>query len=234
MTVTEQAAARASRRRLGPDLPVRFLGELGWPGHAVAGITMLLGMAALLNTAFIFFGRARGLCVPIVVLLVLSLAALTDLLEGKIWNRLVLQAFGAVSFLLLPAWLGSPEVLARWIGPVDLASSVAGLAAAGSIASLLYLLGALGGGDVKLLGFLGFALGLSGCALAVGHAAVCGVVIGLANAATGGRLFRAAQHALLRMLAAPGACVSGAEGFPFGRWQVPLAFALLVGFVTSR
>ncbi len=96
-----------------------------------------------------------SLLTPILALALVAVASLSDIRTGRIPNALTYPAILAGPLLALLPWAG-PDVM----------SSLAGLAVAFLPALVLWALGALGGGDVKLLaavgGLLGYPLILEG------------------------------------------------------------------------
>ncbi|HLU67870.1 MAG TPA: A24 family peptidase [Kofleriaceae bacterium] len=86
----------------------------------------------------------------IAILIVTAIAATTDLRTGLIPN-----------WLTLPALVAAPAAHALFAGPGALEASLVGIALCGLPPYLLFRVGALGGGDVKLLAAIGGIAGAS-------------------------------------------------------------------------
>jgi prepilin peptidase CpaA len=118
--------------------------------------------------------RVLSLC-PLLGLLIY--AAAQDLRTRKIrnWLTLCLVVTGIVHNLVSPAAIG-------------LSSSLLGLLAGFGLPLALFIIGALGGGDVKLLAGVGAWLGAANVVWVFLAAAVVGMVIVLVQCAATGRL----------------------------------------------
>ncbi|WP_442508571.1 prepilin peptidase [Novipirellula sp. SH528] len=86
----------------------------------------------------------------------LARASITDLQTGRIPNRLLLWAFALVmpSLILMHSADGVPSTLVA-----NLTESTVGGIALFFVTFLIWLLGGFGGGDVKLLTFIGMVVG---------------------------------------------------------------------------
>lgn len=96
---------------------------------------------------------------------VLAVSVVTDLKERRIYNKLLFPAL-ALAFILQTAAHG-------WNG---LLSALAGFAVGLSILMIPYLMGGMGAGDVKLLGFVGACKGM-------GFVLAASIYMGLAGGA---------------------------------------------------
>jgi prepilin peptidase CpaA len=121
------------------------------------------------------------MCMPMLALL--AWAALIDLRDRRIPNWLTVS--------LALAGLAQSFTWAHTVTP---GAAALGFATGFGITFILFGLGALGGGDVKLLAGLGAWLGPKPTLLVFGAAAVIGMVIVLAQAARRGRLKRLFQN----------------------------------------
>jgi prepilin peptidase CpaA len=121
------------------------------------------------------------MCMPMLALL--AWAALIDLRDRRIPNWLTVS--------LALAGLAQSFTWAHTVTP---GTAALGFATGFGITFILFGLGALGGGDVKLLAGLGAWLGPKPTLLVFGAAAVIGMVIVLAQAARRGRLTRLFQN----------------------------------------
>jgi prepilin peptidase CpaA len=121
------------------------------------------------------------MCVPMVALL--TWAAAVDLRVRRIPNWLTVA-------LMLSGFAQS----FTWAHTVTPGQSALGFLTGFAITFVLFALGALGGGDVKLLAGLGAWLGPTQTVLVFAIAALIGMVIVLAQAARRGRLKRLFQN----------------------------------------
>jgi prepilin peptidase CpaA len=121
------------------------------------------------------------MCVPMVALL--AWAALIDLRDRRIPNWLTVSL----------ALAGLAQSFS-WAHTVPPATAALGFVTGFGITFILFALGALGGGDVKLLAGLGAWLGPTHTLLVFAAAAIIGMVIVLAQAARRGRLKRLFQN----------------------------------------
>lgn len=108
---------------------------------------------------------------------VLLVAMATDLWEHKIFNWLTFPAM--LVGLLLAAWMGG------WAG---LGSAFVGLFAGSAVFLLGFLLGAMGGGDVKLMAAVGVWLGWPAALAAVIYVTFAGGLVAILVALAHGQL----------------------------------------------
>jgi prepilin peptidase CpaA len=128
---------------------------------------------------------------PAVSLLVLALAcAITDLWKGRIYNAITYPAI-ALGFVLGVALHGWPGL---W-------SALTGFAVGFFPGFVLFALGGMGGGDVKLLGAVGALAGAVAATETLILAFLFGGVIALAKLAWHGRLFRTLGRTLRTLVA---------------------------------
>lgn len=151
-------------------------------------------------------------------LTLVALASLWDVRTGRIPNTLT-----------YPAILGGPLLaLLPWAGP-DVTSSLAGLAVALAPALVLWTLGALGGGDVKLLaavgGLLGYPLILEG----LFHSLVAATGMGLTLILWRGEAWDFAQRLWLALMA----MVVPKAPWPAWNTELRIPFAVAVALGTA-
>jgi prepilin peptidase CpaA len=167
------------------------------------------------------------MCVPMLGLL--TLAAAIDLRSRRIPNWL--------TFSLILAGFGQSFTWARTVAPAD---AMLGFLAGFGLTFVLFAIGALGGGDVKLMAALGCWMGPAPTLFIFAVAAIIGMMIVLAQAAAQGRLtklFRnSAVIALSLAQAGDGGAVEQAaetgkvcsgEGKPLP-YAVPVFFAVVI------
>jgi prepilin peptidase CpaA len=127
----------------------------------------------------VFFSAAVG-PVPALLLIVLAvICAITDLWKGRIYNAITLPAIG-IGFAVQIALNGGPGL---W-------SALGGFAVGFFPAFLLFALGGMGGGDVKLMGAIGALAGAVAATETLILAFLIGAFLALAKLAWHGRLFR--------------------------------------------
>jgi prepilin peptidase CpaA len=122
-------------------------------------------------------------CVPLLVLLLL--AAATDLRNRKIPNWLTL--------LLILGGIAQSFFASHLAGP---GSAVIGVLAGAAIPFLLFAMGALGAGDVKLMAGVGAWLGPVAALMVFIIAAIVGMIIVIVQAVVEGRLQLLTQNSL--------------------------------------
>jgi prepilin peptidase CpaA len=112
-----------------------------------------------------------------VVLVAVAVAVVTDLWAFKIYNALTLPlvAFGIAYHGIIA-------------GPAGLADSAAGTAAGFGVFFLVFLLGGMGGGDVKLMAGVGAWLGVSVTLVVAALASLAAGVYALVVVCTGGQV----------------------------------------------
>jgi prepilin peptidase CpaA len=154
-----------------------------------------------------FFSAAVG-PVPALVLLAVAVAcAVTDLWKGRIYNAVTYPTMIA-GLVLQVALHGLPGL---WI-------ALGGFAVGFFPAFLLFALGAMGGGDVKLLGAIGVLAGAVPTTETLILAFVFGALFALGKLAWHGALFRSLGR-ILRMMA--GWIVPGIARVPLERPDEP-------------
>lgn len=144
---------------------------------------------------------------------IVAVAMATDLHEHKIFNWLTFPA--------ILAGLGLALAMGGWAG---LGSAIVGLFAGSAVFLLGFLLGAMGGGDVKLMAAVGAWLGWPGALAAVLYVTVAGGLVALLVATYHGKLWAMLHNVYWAMagLVVPGGRpqVSVAESatppFPYG------------------
>ena len=135
-----------------------------------------------------FFSATVG-PVPAMMLVVLAVVcAVTDLWKGKIYNKVTYSAI--LAGFAVHLWLGGVHGL--W-------SSLGGFAVGYFPAFLLFMLGGLGGGDVKLLGAIGAIAGAIAATETLILAFLFGAVFALCKLAWHGRLFASFGRVLRTM-----------------------------------
>jgi len=152
-------------------------------------------------------------------------AATTELSRGRIYNWLTYPAI--LAGLALGAARGAAGG-AAWDGFV---SSAVGFAFGFGVLFLAYVLGGMGGGDVKLMGAVGAFLGWPGALYATFYSFLVAAAIGLVMMVWRGQT-RAVLRRLgvgLRLLAVPG--VRAEEAVPPGSLQVPFGLAACIGSI---
>jgi len=162
----------------------------------------------------------------VILVAVLIVAAVTDLRSGRIYNKLVYPAIivGLVLGLLDGGWPG------LW-------DHALGAGVAFGILFVCYILGGMGGGDVKLMTAVGALGGFARpgqgnfvlCALF--YAFAVGAILGILAALWRRALGTAAARTWwgVRMLAVPGTSLD--EAVPEATVRVPFGFATAVGTV---
>jgi len=157
---------------------------------------------------------------------VLVAASVTELKVGKIYNWLTYPAI--LAGLAFGAVRGAVEAGSAWDGFVNHAL---GFALAFGVLFLAYLLGGMGGGDVKLMGAVGAFLGWPAALYATFYSFLVGAAMGLVLMVWRGQT-RAVVRRLgvaIRLLPVPG--VRPDEAIPPGSLQVPFGLAACIGSV---
>jgi prepilin peptidase CpaA len=158
----------------------------------------------------------------VVLVAVLCAAAWWDIRDRRVPNRLTLA--GLVAALVLRAPLGVDAVL----------SGAAGFGVALAVALVFYALGAVGGGDAKLLAMVGAFLGLAPLPGALAYIVLLGAAMAIVAMARRGLLFLLVFNTLdlfksKRLLARSGGVRSletpGAQTIPYA---VPIAAGTLM------
>jgi prepilin peptidase CpaA len=120
------------------------------------------------------------------LLLMLTLACVTDLRERRIPN--------ALTFLLIGSGLLNSFIWALPVGPTDAAF---GLLLALGLMFVPFALGAMGGGDVKLMAGVGAWVGPEGALEVFVLAALTAAGIALAQALSSGRLLKLLRNTMV-------------------------------------
>lgn len=153
--------------------------------------------------------------------LMLAACVATDVRDQRIPNALV--AGGAVAGILL-------SLLPQGVG---IANSAIGLAAGFALLLPLYLLRAMGAGDVKLMAAVGAFVGWPGIAPVVLYTFLAGGVLSIAGAIAarnlGGVLSNIRTGAYLALGRVAAGRLPTAAEFPLSRQRMPYALAIAAG-----
>lgn len=157
---------------------------------------------------------------------VLIAASVTELRRGKIYNGLTYPAI--LAGLAFGAVRGAVEAGSAWDGFVNHAL---GFALAFGVLFLAYLLGGMGGGDVKLMGAVGAFLGWPAALYATFYSFLVGAALGLVLMVWRGQTRSVVRRlgVAIRLLPVPG--VRPDEAIPPGSLQVPFGLAACIGSV---
>lgn len=157
---------------------------------------------------------------------VLVAASVTELRRGKIYNWLTYPAI--LAGLAFGAVRGAVEAGSAWDGFVNHAL---GFALAFGVLFLAYLLGGMGGGDVKLMGAVGAFLGWPAALYATFYSFLVGAALGLVLMVWRGQTRSVVRRlgVAVRLLPVPG--VRPEEAIPPGSLQVPFGLAACIGSV---
>jgi prepilin peptidase CpaA len=123
-----------------------------------------------------------------VTLLVTLTAATTDLLKGRVYNKLTYSA--AFTGLVMSAWLKGPSLMESFLG----------LAGGFLLFFVLYKLSGLGAGDVKLMAAIGALKGLPFVMYSAFYILCIGVAVGLLLLAWRGRLASSLRWVLMTLV----------------------------------
>ena len=163
----------------------------------------------------------------IVLAVVLIVAAICDLRQGKVFNWLTYPA------IVVGLALGAAEGAAAGQMRETLVNHVLGLGFAFGVLFLAYLMGGMGGGDVKLMAAVGAFLGWHDWATvhAVFYSFLVAAAVGLIMMIWRGqtRLVLRRLWLAIRILPVPGATLDEAVGG--GAFRVPFGFAVCVATV---
>ena len=154
---------------------------------------------------------------------VVVVAAVSDLKKGKVYNWLTYPAIAAgLAFGALEGWAQGHA----WDG---LANHLAGFGLAFGVLFVAYILGGMGGGDVKLMAAVGAFVGWPGAVDAVFYSFLVAVVVGLAIVVWRGQTWTLVRRlaVAVRLLPVPG--VKTDEAIPETTAGVPFGFAVCVG-----
>ena len=157
---------------------------------------------------------------------VLVAASVTELRRGKIYNWLTYPAI--LAGLAFGTVRGAVEAGSAWDGFV---SHAAGFGLGFGVLFLAYLLGGMGGGDVKLMGAVGAFLGWPAALYATFYSFLVGAALGLVLMVWRGQTRSVVRRlgVAIRLLPVPG--VRPDEAIPPGSVQVPFGLAACIGSV---
>ena len=170
----------------------------------------------------VYFDAAREL----ILLILLVTAAFTDLAYGKVYNWATLPAI--VLGLLLGYVLGGVNQGRSTPDQFSLVQSLLGIALAGGIFGVFFLLGAFGAGDLKLAVAVGALKGWSFALAAIAYAALVGGAVALAVLVWKGQLRRGLKDSLTAVVR-PGKRAKGLDPDSPARLTVPYGFAISAG-----
>lgn len=154
---------------------------------------------------------------------VLILAAVSDLRRGKVYNWITYPAVLAGLVLAVAQGMATGDV--RDV----MAARVAGLGVGFGVLFMAYLLGGMGGGDVKLMAAVGALVGWPGILHALVYSFLVAAAIGLIRMVWRGqtRVVLRRLWLALRILPLPGAGLAAAV--PTETFRVPFGFAVCIG-----
>jgi prepilin peptidase CpaA len=159
----------------------------------------------------------------IVLVLVLIVAAVTDLRRGNVYNWLTYPA------ILLGFALGAVEGAAAGGVKDGLVNHVMGFGLGFGVLFVAYLFGGMGGGDVKLMAAVGALLGWPATLHAVFYSFLVGAAVGIIVVVWRGQV-RVALRRLwtaVRILPLPTARLE--EAAAVATFRVPFGFAVCIG-----
>lgn len=138
-----------------------------------------------------------------VLLAMLAAAVFTDATRGKVYNFITMPALAIGLVISLLASVGSPaqgnwlvELLGR-----DFLTSLAGIALALGIFGFAYLMGMLGGGDVKLMAAIGAIMGWRFFLEAAVLTACVGAIIAIVILVRRGRIAQGLKNSVTALVA---------------------------------
>ncbi len=154
---------------------------------------------------------------------VLVAGAVTEVRDGKVYNWLTYPAVVVGLLLGLAAGWAEGDV-----GEVVL-NRLAGLGLGFGVLFLAFMMGGMGGGDVKLMAAVGAFLGWPGTLHAVFYSFLVAAVIGLVGAVRTGRLGQLLRRIgwAVRLMRLPGARLD--EAAPEETLRVPFGLAVCIG-----
>ena len=159
----------------------------------------------------------------IVLAVVLIAAAVSDLRTGRVRNVLTYSAILAgLVFGGIQGW---------WTGETreGLVNHMAGFSFGFVVLFVPFLLGGMGGGDVKLMGAVGAFLGWPGIVYAMFYSFLVGVAVGLIMMVWRGRTLTVVRRLGVAVRLLPIPSVTMDEALPTASLRVPFAFAVCVG-----
>jgi len=137
-----------------------------------------------------------------VLLALLALSVFTDATRGKVYNFITLPALATGLVIALLADAGSPAQ-GSWLLVMvgnEFLSSLAGIALAIGIFGFAYLMGMLGGGDVKLMAAIGALMGWRFFLEAAVLTACVGAVIAIVILARRGRITQGLKNSVTALV----------------------------------
>lgn len=212
-----------------------------WGG--ILGLSAVAATLALLVRASSGAGSGAagpGLFLPILCLIVLTVAAGFDAATNRIPNPLTYTAVIAgviLNCLALLLQQVAPRVASQWLGAVGPTQSALGLLLFGGVGLIGVIFAGMGGGDMKLLAAIGALLGLSRASDVLICGAAVAVVYALLNLLIAGRLnatCRVAASHLLNWLYLRRWTLTEDVETPASRRSIPLALPLLVGMLLAQ
>ena len=154
-------------------------------------------------------------------------AAVSDLRRGKVYNVLT---YPAIVVGLALGTLEGYQSARTWSGAYDgLLNHLGGFGLGFGVLFVAYILGGMGGGDVKLMGAVGAFVGWPGALYALFYSFLAGALIGVGLVVWRGRtrLFLRRLGVALRLLPMPG--VRPDEAIPHTTAPVPFGLAVCLG-----
>jgi prepilin peptidase CpaA len=158
-----------------------------------------------------------------VLAVVLVAAAISDLRRGTVPNWLTYPA------ILVGLGLGAAVGAAAGSTEEGFINHLGGFALAGGVLFVAYLMGGMGGGDVKLMAAVGAFLGWPGALHAIFYSFLVGAAEGLIVVVWRGQTWAVLRRlwVALRILPLPTARME--EAVPTSTYRVPFGFAVCVG-----
>jgi prepilin peptidase CpaA len=155
--------------------------------------------------------------------MVLIAAAISDLRRGTVYNWLTYPA------ILVGLGLGAAAGAAAGSTEDGFLNHLGGFALAGGVLLVAFLMGGMGGGDVKLMAAVGAFLGWPGTLHAVFYSFLVGAAEGLIVVVWRGQTRTVLRRlwVALRILPLPTARMD--EAVPTSTYRVPFGFAVCVG-----
>jgi prepilin peptidase CpaA len=154
---------------------------------------------------------------------VLVAAAVTDLRRGTVYNWLTYPA------ILIGLALGAAAGAAAGNAGEGLINHFLGLGFGFGVLLAAYVLGGMGGGDVKLMAAVGASLGWPGVLHAVFYSFVVGAAVGLIVLVWRGQVRLALRRLWLAVRILPLPTATMDDAVPVSTFRVPFGFAVAVG-----
>jgi prepilin peptidase CpaA len=159
----------------------------------------------------------------IVLAVVLVLAAVCDLRWGSVYNWLTYPA------IVVGLALGAAAGAAAGDWKDGLTNHVLGFGFAFGVLFVAYLMGGMGGGDVKLMAAVGAILGWPGALHAVFYSFLVGAAVGLVMMVWRGQTWSALRRLWLAIRILPLPTARMDEAVPTSTFRVPFGFAVCLG-----